>query len=61
MLAMQGGDLYRKHTYAALAPRNREFHGHPHLKKLRALAEEGDESSQSAQRIGGRTQQARAE
>ena len=31
-LAVQRGELYRKHTYAAASPRNKVFHGHPHLK-----------------------------
>ena len=30
-LAVQQGELYRKHTYAAASPRNKVFHGHPHL------------------------------
>ena len=44
--AVQRGELYRKHTYAAASPRNDEFHGHTHtLKTLRALAEVGGEFS----------------
>ena len=44
-LAVQGGELYRKHTYAAPAPVTGNFMVTPTLRKLGALAEEGYESS----------------
>ena len=44
-LALQAGELYRKHTYTAPAPGTRNSMVTPTIKKLRALEEEGDESS----------------
>eukprot|EP00904_Undaria_pinnatifida_P006716 jgi/Undpi1/3174/HiC_scaffold_15.g06548.m1 len=44
-LAVQGGELYRKHTYAAPAPVTGNSMVTPTLRKLGALAEEGYESS----------------
>ena len=44
-LALQGGRLYRKHIYVAPAPRTGNSIVTPTLKQLRALAEEGCESS----------------
>ena len=50
-LAVQGGELYGKHTYAAPAPGTRNSMVTPTLEKKNALAEEGDESS--LERSGG--------
>ena len=44
-LVGQGGKLYRKHTYAAPAPRTGNSMVTPAFKTLKALAEKGDESS----------------
>ena len=44
-LAVQGGELYRKYTYAAPAPGTGNSMATPTFKQLRALAEEGNESS----------------
>ena len=43
--AVQGGELYRKHTYAAPASGTGNSMVIPTYEKLRAPAEEGDESS----------------
>ena len=45
MLPVQGGELYRKHTYAAPAPGTGNSMVTLTFKQLSALAEEGDESS----------------